>query len=247
MADEAKSVLVMIAILVLVVIIVRLVVKLAYSPESDGGIQFSSGPRYRQKVYKTVPSNLRTDFDRLNDLLSELKRQIAHYDAVLSAQKEEAAAAFVKKASQAENIIAACWNRQQRMHDFYYCIALHYASFMLANQIKAEQLKIRDSFVAVKKKTDSYTSEIEKLNKAIPLAKGARRQEMMQRHSELCKQHKRLCGLKSRIGGMNTKYHEILDDQNRKTGVRRDYIIAHFGDRGKRWGAKLAKNKQDAA
>ena len=95
---------------------------------------------------------------------------------------------------------------------------------------------MKDSFVAVKAKVDSYSVEIERLNKSIPLSREPERQRMMQRHSELCKQHKRLCSLKNRMGGINSEYHRKLDDQNKETGIRRDYIIENFGTKGKRWG-----------
>lgn len=70
--------------------------------------------------------------------------------------------------------------------------------------------------MAVKAKVDSYSVEIERLNKSIPLSREPERQRMMQRHSELCKQHKRLCSLKNRMGGINSEYHRKLDDQNKE-------------------------------
>lgn len=72
--------------------------------------------------------------------------------------------------------------------------------------------------MAVKAKVDSYSVEIERLNKSIPLSREPERQRMMQRHSELCKQHKRLCSLKNRMGGINSEYHRKLDDQNKEGG-----------------------------
>lgn len=38
------------------------------------------------------------------------------------------------------------------------------------------------------------------------------------------------------MGGINSEYHRKLDDQNKETGIRRDYIIENFGTKGKRWG-----------
>ena len=54
--------------------------------------------------------------------------------------------------------------------------------------------------MAVKAKVDSYSVEIERLNKSIPLSREPERQRMMQRHSELCKQHK------SKHGSVRPKY-----------------------------------------
>lgn len=246
MLDEIKKYgLIILAFLVVSLLIKKIIQSLFSGNGND--VQFSNSPNYKKEVYRAVPASLKADFDRLDKLLNELERQTLRYSTDLSEQKESALHEFTAKADQAERIISACWGRQQRKQDFYYCIALHYASFTLANQIKQEQLKVRDSFVAVKKKVDSYSEEIEGLNKSIPRSGGSERQRMMQRHSELCKQHKRLCSLKNSIGGINSEYHRKLDKQNKETGIRRDYIIQNFGIRGRRWGAKLARNKRDTA
>ncbi len=246
MLDEIKKYGLVVFIFLVAVILIKKILYSLFSGD-DNNVQFSNRPSYKKEVYTAVPTCLKADFDRLDKLLNELERQTLRYNTYLSEQKEYAAREFTAKADQAERIISACWSRQQRKQDFYYCIALHYASFTLANKIKQEQLKVKDSFVAVKKKVDSYSKEIERLNKTIPQSRGSNRQEMMQRHSELCKQHKRLCILKNSIGGINSEYHRRLDKQNNETGIRRDYIIENFGTKGKRWGAKLARNKCDTA
>lgn len=246
MPDEIKKYgLIFLVFLVVTFLIRKIVRSLFFGSGND--VQFSNSPNYKKEVYRAVPTSLKADFDRLDKLLSELEHQTLRYSTDLSEQKESALRAFTAKADQAERIISACWSRQQRKQDFYYCIALHYASFTLANKIKQEQLKVKDSFVAVKKKVDSYSEEIEQLNKTIPQNRGPGRQRMMQRHSELCKQHKRLCVLKNNMGRINSEYHKKLDNQNRETGARRDFIIQNFGARGRRWGAKLARNKRDTA
>ena len=246
MPDEIKKYgLIFLAFLVVTFLIRKIVRSLFFGSGND--VQFSNSPNYKKEVYRAIPTSLKADFDRLDKLLNELEHQTLSYSTDLFEQKESTLHAFTAKVDQAERIISACWSRQQRKQDFYYCIALHYASFTLANKIKQEQQKVKDSFVAVKKKVDSYSEEIEQQNKTIPQNRGQGRQRMMQQHSELCKQHKRLCVLKNNMGRINSEYHKKLDNQNRETGVRRDYIIQNFGIRGRRWGAKLARNKRDNA
>lgn len=124
-------------------------------------------------------------------------------------------------------------------------IGVHYASFTLADSIKREQEKIRNSFVATKKTCGQYSNHINSLNASIQSSSGAKRREMMQSHKETCEKHKRLSQMKNMLGARNSQYLNMVKSQNIKTAQFRNHITANFGAKGRAWGRKIQKRKMD--
>lgn len=165
---------------------------------------------------------------------TDLNRQRADVESQIDDQIKEA---------QAE--IEINWHRQQQKKEYYRCIGVHYASFTLANSIKREQEKIRDSFVHTKKTCDQYSDCIDSLNISIQKSSGSKRYELMGRHKDTCEKHKRMSKMKGMLGARNTQYLNMVKEQNIKTAHYRDYIIANFGAKGRAWGRRIQKRKMD--
>lgn len=192
-----------------------------------------------------MPSQTRADFTYLYKKLDELNNLINQVDDETAQQKENVREQIDIRIHNAQTEIENNWHIQQRKKEYYRCIGVHYASFTLANSIKREQEKIRDSFVAIKNRCNQYTDEIESLNTRISTNSSAKRYELMQIHQETCAKHKRLSQMKNVLGARNTQYLNLVKTQNKETAQYRDYIIAHFGARGRAWGRRIQKKKID--
>lgn len=200
---------------------------------------------YESSILEALPEDTRFDYSYLFGTIDEISRIASRCQDCLDAQKLETADSIQRRIKESSAQIEHKWRNLQRGKDFYHYIGLHYASFTLADSIKKEQEVLRSAFVTAKKESERLGAEIEELNKAIPNARGHRRNEMMQQHQKKCAQHKRVCQMKSIFGRRNTEYLDQVKAQNRVTGEYREYIVHNFGRRGYAWGQRLQQRKLD--
>lgn len=196
---------------------------------------------YQDNIIQALPYNDQLDYSNLYNKLKSINNTIDHYNNTIKNQKTDAIDSIKSKVIDSQLYIDNYWKTQKQKKDFYHCIGLHFASFTLANSIKREQENIRDAFVKTKVECDRLSNEIERLNILIEKAHGPYRYNLMQQHKELCSQHKNLCELKGIFASRNTQYLNMVKAQNIKTKNYRNYIINHFGRKGRQWGEKLKK------
>lgn len=146
---------------------------------------------------------------------------------------------ILQSADAIERQIQDYWHSNRFKKDFMYYIGLHYASHLLAGTIKAEQQRIKETFVACKNRQEQWSRKIEAAQRQQERMYGEQRRKMSAEIGEMCKIHKRISTLKGRIGAINTQYNNRVTQQNIETSRRRDYIGTHFGERGERWRARI--------
>lgn len=200
---------------------------------------------YKKRILDSFPDDVKYDYTHLYESIDEICNIAYRYQNCLDAQKADVADFIQRKISESQNQIEQKWQKLQKGKDFHRYIALHYASFTLADNIKKEQEILRSAFVKAKIESDRLGEEINILNKAIPNAHGQKRYELMQQHQKLCAQHKRVCQMKSVFGSRNTQYLNKVKAQNKITMRYREYIIHNFGQRGRAWGQRLKQRKLD--
>ena len=204
-----------------------------------------NSPGYRREIINSLPSDSRTNFSNLYNQLDVLQNRINSIENILDEQQFKAIDSIDRKLQESKMKIENYWSYQEKRREFYHCIGLHYASFTLADRMKCEQEKIRDSFVLLKRECDKISKQIASLNSMIASAKGRDRYELMQKHQTACATHKRLSALKSTFGEKNTQYLKKVNAQNIQTAMYRDYIIRNFGDKGRNWGNRILSKRHN--
>lgn len=242
---DTYGVYIIIAVVIIVIIFIAVKIKSAHDADSTFEKQEFGGQAYKQTVLDSVPEYYRLDYSNLLDKIDSLNRGTNRIIATLDEQEIAAIDSINSRINESQNKINTHWNSLQQRRNFYYCIGVHYASFTLANKIKREQEQIRNSFVKLKQQCDLLHNEIETLNVMIKNSHGSQRYELQKRHQALCAKHQKLCKLKSIFGNRNTQYLSMVSEQNRKTAVYREYIIGHFGTKGRLWGKKIKARKLD--
>lgn len=234
---------IIIIVVIVLTIILKAIIRAVYNSNSH---ERNFGTReYRNEILTSMPSQSKQDFTYLYQKLDELNNLINQMNTDLNRQREDVKSQIDDRIKEAQAEIENNWRMQQQKKEYYRCIGVHYASFTLANSIKREQEKIRDSFVHAKKTCDQYSDCINSLNVSIQKSSGSKRYELMGRHKDTCEKHKRMSKMKGMLGARNTQYLNMVKEQNIKTARYRDYIIANFGVKGRAWGRRIQRKKMD--
>lgn len=190
---------------------------------------------YREGVYRQVNTNFRPYIEKLYRDIDELLEKAKAFDSEINQAQYNSMVNILNQANNIEAQIKNYWNSSKFNKDFAYYIGLHYASHLLAGVIKAEQQKIKDSFVSCKKRQELWAKKIDTAQRQQERSSGEQRRKLSAEIGEMCKVHKNISTLKGRIGAINTQYNNRVTQQNIETGKRRDYIGTNFGARGKKW------------
>ena len=216
---------------------VTLIIKIVKSngTSDDDLYKVTTDQDYRNYIYKTINSSSRHYIDQIFRQIDEINRLINQFNIELTQAYYNSMSDIFKRANDIENLINQCWYSNQFKKTFSFYIGLHYASHLLANAIKAEQRKIRDTFVRQKNRRDHWDKKINSLKEQQQKASSSRRALIGKDIADSCRMHQSIAALASQIGEMNTKYNERVTYQNNQTGKRRDFIAEHFGEKGERW------------
>lgn len=194
---------------------------------------------YRNQIISSLSAEDKKDYSFLYERLDNLNSLIENDRRKLTAQKLDISNEINNRIQEAQRKIHSQWMYQEQKKDYYRCIALHYASFILADSIKREQEALRDAYVSAKAECDRLSREIDNIAKAIPSASGERNYYLKMQHKKLCETHHRCSEMKNIFGRRNTEYLELVIKQNNITGQYRDYIIHNCGKRGAEWGKRM--------
>lgn len=200
--------------------------------------------RYRNGVYQKVNVDFRPYIEKLYRSIDELNSKVNRYNTEINQAQYNSMVNLLKMADRIENQIREYWNSCNFNKDFMYYIGLHYASHLLAGTIKAEQQKIKDTFVACKRKQEKWGDKIDTAQRRKEQLHGEARHKLSDEIGEMCKIHKNISLLKGQIGAINTQYNNRVTQQNIETAKRRDYIGTHFGERGRKWRARIMERHQ---
>lgn len=194
---------------------------------------------YQNGVCRQVQADFRPRIEELYRSIDEMYAKAKIYNHSIDQAMQDEMAQILRRADTLEQHIDRYWHSKQYEKNFLYYIGLHYASHLLGCAIKAEQQKIKDTFVECKNKQEAWSKAIEAAQRRQERLHGEEKRRLSAEIGEMCKTHKYISTLKGQIGAINTQYNNRVTQQNIETGKRRDYIGMHFGERGKRWRAKI--------
>lgn len=197
--------------------------------------------RYRQYIYHSVQNDFKPYLQQILDAIDKIKLLEEQNSAGFNQSTYDAMIEVYDKANEIEEKIKRIWNSSRFNKDFSFYIGLHYTSHLLGNVIKQEQQIIKRSFVECKKQQKKWGNQIDNLKVRQQHVNGKQKLEISQEIGECCKAHKRISILVSNIGATNTLYHQRVSKQFMETAKRRDFIAAHFGERGRKWKERMHK------
>lgn len=189
-----------------------------------------------------LPKTEQLDYSHLYKTLDDLEDIIASYRADLNQEQNAVQAEIKQKIYQASTTIKNRWEDQSPKKKYNECLALHYASFTLADSIHEQCDKLGKMYSLLKAQNNSLGHEIDSLSQQIDGRTG-NRSVLMSQHKELCNKRHRVSQLQ-KIYGKNLKdCSDRLSYQNQITGQYRDFIKSNFGERGRAWFARLESRK----
>ena len=208
--------------------------------------RFRDNKAYRNDLYQQIHVDFRPYIERLYQAIDELFEKAKQQTNEINRTQYNFMINLLDKADDIEHQIETYWFSKKFNKDFSYYISLHYASHLLGEAIKAEQERIRDVFVELKKEQEKLGKTIDTAQKRQEHLQGKERWETSARIGEMCEVHKNISNIKSEVGAINTRYLNRVKQQDIKTGKRRDFIGANFGERGKRWRVRIMSRHQNA-
>lgn len=237
-----------IALVILIIVIIYVYQKrkirndrnIAKSSENDNDFyNLNNDYAYRNGVYRRVNIDFKPYIENLYRSIDEVYVKTKQYQGEINQAQYNSMIQILQSADTIERKITEYWNSNRFNKDFMYYIGLHYASHLLAGTIKAEQQKIKATFVSCKNRQEQWSRKIEVAQRQQEHPHGEQKRKISSEIGEMCKIHKRISILKGQIGAINTQYNKRVTQQNIETAKRRDYIGTHFGERGKRWRSKI--------
>lgn len=230
-------------IVIIVVVIIGLIILLRLG----GGGGTSEEPSYeindeayRDYVYKVAKPDFKPYLLQLHSNIDAINALRQRSSKLLSQESYSAMREIYSKADAIEKKINDYWNSSRFEKDFYYYIGLHYTSHLLGDAIKQEQKIIKDSFVECKEVQRQWGEKIDTLKYRQQRTTGKQKAEISQEIRSCCETHKQISTLASKLGGTNTKYHERVTEQFKRTAERRDFIADNFGKRGRDWKDRMS-------
>lgn len=203
---------------------------------------YSSHTRTKEELIKGLPQDKQLDYTHLFESIDSLDKLISGYSSDISKRQGKLDQEIKEKFQRASDEIKKRWESQVQYKRYRECIALHYASFTLADSIYEQKEKVLKMFNRLKKMNQNLGDQIDGLSLRINNKTGNVR-EMKKQHQELCKK-------RSQVSKIQYVYKKNLDDylskvnyQNHLTEHYREYIGKNFGKQGNAWIDRLNKRK----
>lgn len=196
----------------------------------------------QRELITQLPKTEQLDYSHLYKALDDLEDIINSYRADLYQEQSAVQTEIQQKIYQASTTIKRRWDEQSQRKNYNECLALHYASFTLADSIHEQCDKLGRIYISLKEQNSSLGHEIDSLSQQIDRRVG-NRSSLMSQHKELCNKRHRVSQLQKIYGNNLKDCSDRLSYQNQITGQYRDFIRANFGERGRAWFARLESRK----
>ena len=234
---------VLLFIVVLTVAVITIAILIAKKTNNDANDyelhRADDDSLYKQYIYQNTSQVAKPYINQIFQMIDDINHLAEQYKSSYDKAYYNAVKSIYATAERAEKKIKWCWDNSKFNKDFTFYIGLHYASHLLGLAIKAEQFKIRDTFVKYKIEREREAKLIENLKyRQMHVAK-SRKSEIGLQIAEHCQLHKRICILTNQLGEINSLYLSRATQQFIETANRRDYIASHFGERGKKWKERM--------
>ncbi|MCD8326838.1 MAG: hypothetical protein LUC90_09240 [Lachnospiraceae bacterium] len=194
---------------------------------------------YRSSIYNQVTSEYRPIVRQIYDNVDQISGMMNTYNRKLDEQTIRIADEILNKARDSERKIGQRWETNRAKLDFYYYINLHYASFMLADQLYQELKNLREYEHQL---TIMINKEQKKIDSLAHQIKSNNSPELKRKHQECCRKCDALRKTRKSCIEQKNLYAARVHEQNRITAKRRDYIGTHCGKRGKLWRKRILAN-----
>lgn len=199
---------------------------------------------YKKFINNQTNFEFRSKLSELYKSIQELEEKKLNFQSEFDMTKYKYIMQILDRSNEIECLIDRYWEDKKLKKDFMACIGLHYASHMLSQARKSEQLEIKKMFVSYKEAQDQWTDKINISKEEKNKYNGQRRAEIEKNIYDMCEIHKNISRLKNKLGEINTIYLNEIKEIDKKTGDKRDYITHNFGKRGLDWRERLDKRKE---
>ena len=196
----------------------------------------------KTELISALPRDEQLDYTHLFNALDTLEDLIDSYTDDIYREQANIEYEIRQMVQVASDKIKSRWRSQAQRKRYRESLALHYASFTLADSIYEQMKKVGSMYSQIKTMNNDLGRQIDELSGRINSGSG--------NVANLKRQHKGLCDKRHQISqiqkvyGANLKdYNNKLDNQNAQTAQYREYIGANFGEQGRAWLDRLNKRK----
>ena len=196
----------------------------------------------KNELISSLPKEKQLEYTHLFNSLDSLEDLIDSYSKDISKEQSNTERAIKNKIQEASNAIKARWEKQINIKGYRECLALHYASFTLADNIYEQKEKVKSMFVKLREMNHDLGCQIDDLSKRINSRSGNIK-EIKNQHKSLCEKRSQISKIQHIYGANLKEYNNRLNYQNHITEQYRDYIGKNFGAQGKAWLNRLNLRK----
>lgn len=196
----------------------------------------------QKELISELPRDEQLDYTHLFDALNSLEDLIDSYTDDIYRGQTNVEHEIRHQVQEASEKIRSRWQSQAQRKRYHECLALHYASFTLADSIHEQMKKVGSMYSQIKVMNSDLGRQIDELSNKINNRAG--------NVADLKRQHKSLCDKRHQISQIQKVYSSNLKDYNSKlesqnalTAQYRDYIGVNFGEKGRAWLDRLNKRK----
>lgn len=197
----------------------------------------------QRELINELPKDKQLDYKHLYDALDSLEDLINSYSEDINREQSHVENEIRERIQKASDDIKSRWESQAQKRKYRESLALHYASFTLADSIYEQMNKVSTMLSKIKNMNVDLGNQINTLSVRINNRTG--------NLGELKRQHKALCDKRHQISQIQkvyvnnlSVYRNQLDYQNILTAKYRDYIGANFGSQGRAWLDRLNSDRK---
>lgn len=211
----------------IIIFIVILIIKVMSKPKPTN----YSTQNYYAEVKKNLSGQEKNLFEQQVQYIERINKLIERQSAQLKSVSLETEREIKKQITYAENQIESYWRSKNT--GFYYYIALHYQSFLLADTIKKDSLYLQSICKNINVQIANVNNRIKPIQSKIDSKQASREDYASIKQLHIVR--KDLFGKRDILNNLISEKEYLVTEQNKRTARRRDYIKNNFGKKGRDW------------
>ena len=196
----------------------------------------------QKELISELPRDEQLDYTHLFDALDSLEDLIDSYSDDIYREQANVEYEIRHKVQETSEKIRYRWQSQAQRKRYRECLALHYASFTLADSIHEQMKKVGSMYNQIKVMNSDLGRQIDDLSNQISNRAGSV-VDLKRQHKGLCDKRHQISQIQKVYGANLKDYNSKLENQNALTAQYRDYIGTNFGAQGRAWLDRLNKRK----
>ena len=188
-----------------------------------------------QNYYHEIKNNLSTQekylFEQQIQSIEKINKLIDQQSKQLKTVSIETEKEIKRQIQNAENQIENYWLSKNT--GFYYLIALHYQSFLLADAIKKDSLFLQNIYNNINTQISNINSKIKPIQAKIDSNQASSADYITIKQFHIVR--KDLFSKRDLLNALISEKESLVTEQNKRTARRRDYIKNNFGKKGRDW------------